>query len=162
MTTYRETPPGEPLFVTIGESLLALDHETGALAWRLGLSLAPRRMFRTANRLLLVGRTRVEAVDLDAQKSIAAADLPFPPNTGLLHEGRLILAGAGGLACLDLDCRVVWSATQPAMTQTWSFDFGLRCVGEDGSELWKIDTGAGATPAVLCIGDQISQPDLES
>jgi hypothetical protein len=162
MSTYRDAPPGEPLLLTIGQLLLAIERESGALHWQLRLPMTVTRMFRTANRLLLVGSDRVLGVDLETGRSLGGTKLPFTPRTGLLHEGRLFVAGSSGVACLDLECNLLWSAIQPAITETWSFDFSLRCRREDGTDLWNVDMGVSATPPGLCIGDEISQPDLES
>jgi hypothetical protein len=160
MSTYRDTPPGDPLLLTIGEMLLAIDHRSGALLWQLRLPTATIRMFRVANRLLLVGTDRVLGVDVTVGKSIGGTQLPFTPSTGLCHDGRLFLAGRSGVACLDLECNLLWSAVQPALTKTWSFDFSLQCKSEDGTELWSVDTGVTGTAPGMCVGDAITQPDL--
>lgn len=162
MSTYRDPPPSEPLLLTIGQMLLAIDHASGELLWQLRLPTAVIRMFRAANRLLLVGSDRVFGVDIASAKSLGGSDLPFTPRTGLLHDGRLFLAGSSGVACLDLDCNLLWNAVRPAMTETWSFDFTLHCKREDGTELWDVDTGVTGTAPGMCLGEEISQPDLES
>jgi hypothetical protein len=162
MSTYRETPAPEPLLLTIGQMLLAIEPGTGALCWQLRLPVSVRRMFRVEHRMFLVGEKRVLTVDVSTGKSVGGTELGFTPSTGLVHESRLFLAGASAAACLDLDCRILWEAVQPAMAETWSFDFALSCKGEDGSVLWSVDLTATGTPPGMCLGNLISQPDLDS
>ncbi len=114
------------------------------------------------NRLFLVGEKRVLTVNLSTGKSIGGTELGFVPSTGLVHESRLFLASASAAACLDLDCRILWEAVQPGMAETWSFDFALRCTGEDGNVLWSVDMTTTGTPPGMCLGNAISQPDLDS
>lgn len=162
MSTYRETPAAEPLLLTIGQMLLAIEPGTGALRWQLRLPVSVRRMFRIEHRVFLVGDKRVLTVDTATGKSVGGTELDFTPSTGLVHESRLFLAGPSAVVCLDLDCRILWGALQPAMAETWSFDFALRCTGEDGNVLWSVDMTTTGTPPGMCLGNVISQPDLDS
>jgi hypothetical protein len=103
----------------------------------------------------------VQIVDLEKERLLATTDLPFTPRNAIVHGGRMFVAGTAGLACLDLDGNLLWSAIQPASSTLLSFDFGLRASDVDGKELWNVDMRVSSTSAGFCIGDAISQPDIQ-
>ncbi len=155
--TYRDTPPVEPLLLTLGLNLLALDPKKGELLWKLALPLTADRLFRDGNRLLLLTGKSVLVVDLTTGKPIGGVELPFTASTGLLHEGFLYLAG-GGAACIDPQGQLLWVTTQPAMTELWSFDFSVICKNSEDRELWRLGSSLSGQPGI-CLGDLIAQPD---
>jgi hypothetical protein len=158
MSTYRDAPRPEPLLLAFGNVLLAIDPTKGTLFWQLPLTEPAERMFRIGNRLMLIIGKRMLGVDVSTGEIATDVELEFSPTNGLVHESLLHLVGKSGAACIDADGRVLWMASQPAMTKTWSFDFSLQCTRGDGAELWKVDAGVLGQPA-MCLGNQVAQPD---
>ena len=76
----------------------------------------------------------------------------------VVHDGHLYLSG-DGFGCVDPSGQLLWSATQPVNTSTWSFDFTLVCRDADENERWRGDAGPMSLTG-LCIGEEVAQPNL--
>lgn len=155
----NDDPHGQLLVMTLALHLVAVHAQTGAMAWRLQLPAAARRVFRMGARLMVVTHAQVLCVDLATGRQLGAVDLPFQPLNGLAREGQLVVSGTDGAACLDGDGRVLW-AVSSVHDALRSMDFTVACRDAQGRDLWRLDLGATRTPPALLLGDEVAQPDL--
>ncbi|MFO0566645.1 MAG: PQQ-binding-like beta-propeller repeat protein [Polyangiaceae bacterium] len=156
--TYRTPPQSDSLYVAFAKQLLALEPKTGALRWTIALPSAASRIFRAGGRLFLVVEKTLLVVDAESGAQVASTELPFTATVGVVHDGHLYLSG-DGFGCVDPSGQLLWSATQPVNTSTWSFDFTLVCRDADENERWRVDAGPMSLTG-LCIGEEVAQPNL--
>jgi len=166
--SYREPPSTDPLIVSHGMLLTAVDPTTGRMHWQHRLSHAATRHFRVGQRLL-VGDTasraedaRLRCFELVTGKELGQVALGFGIDTGFVAGGLLYVAGGSGFACVNADGAIVWKALRIMEAGWLSGKTALVCTDANGIELWRTEepgpTFIGEGQGLL-LGELVAQPD---
>ena len=155
---YREPSSGGPLFALQRPFLRAIDATTGRLLWEHEFARPDGvgRIFLQEGRVLVAMGPALHCFEALTGRELGVVALGFTPDSGLLHQGRLILADNASLACISADGRIVWIATT---SSGWEAE--IECRDASGAVLWKRkapSTDARAA-AGLAIDGIVVQPD---
>lgn len=158
---YR-TAPVEPLFVTLGCGLAAIDPTNGTLLWSVPTDWPITRIFRVGQRLLALTATEVHCVDTETGHVVGVARLDFTPETGIVCGDTLVLGYAGmmigpmtALVCLTSDGHVQWRGELHDDSARILRMFGPRHEPRGEAEL-----GSTRSAAVgFAFRDAVQQPD---
>ncbi len=164
--TYR-TAPFEPLILSLGQGLLALDPATGAIAWSVSLKRPTTRLYRVGERVLALGADVVTCVDRESGAIVGQVELGFHPDEAIVCGTDLVLAEGNRLSserpavvCLSSDGVIRWKATTTLVsTGLLSGDICFRSLAADGSVLTEARYGMMGAPAGFLYRDTAVQPD---
>jgi len=156
---YRTpTTPGGPLFVLQRPFLRAIDAKTGGFLWehKFDKPDGVGRMFLQEGRVLVAMGPELHCFEARSGRTLGIVALGFTPDSGLLHEGKLILADTSSVACISADGRILWIATGAG---GWETD--IVCRDEQGNTLWKAPSPStdARSAAGLGIDGIVVQPD---
>lgn len=164
--TYR-TAPNEPLVISLGQGLLAVDPATGEVRWSLSLKRPITRLFRVGERVLAVGADVVTCVDRDTGAVIGQVELGFHPDEGIvcgtdlvLAEGNSIVGDRPAIVCLSSEGTIRWKATTTMVsTGLLSGEVCFRSFASDGSLRSEVRYGMMGAPPGFLFRDAAVQPD---
>jgi hypothetical protein len=161
MSEYRAPGiVGGPLFVLQRPFLRAIEAKTGALLWehKIKKPIGVGRIFLQEERVLVAMGPNLHCFEAKSGKELGVVELGFTPEAGLVHEGRLILAGKEELTCLASDGAILWTV----LREGWAAE--MTCRGAGGAELWKRPPGSNDSRAApgLAIDGIVVQPDRPS
>lgn len=161
MSEYRAPAvQGGPLFVLQRPFLRAIDAKTGALLWEQEIKKPTGcgRIFLQEDRVLVAMGPHLHCFEAKSGRQLGVVELAFTPESGLVHEGRLILADKTSVTCLASDGRILWNA----ITEGWAAE--TTCRDANGTLLWQrphASTDNRAAPG-LAIDGIVVQPDRPS
>ncbi|MBL0219922.1 MAG: PQQ-binding-like beta-propeller repeat protein, partial [Myxococcales bacterium] len=151
MQAYRETVPGAPLVAMIGEHIVALDAETGALHWN-------HPVERHVTRVVVAGALVFVATDDEQVSTLSLFDLttgmlrgsmplPFRCLGALVSGDRVYFSGGNGLLAIRNDGRVMFQIRPQIMKKSaWDGDT-VDLVAHDaaGGESWRLPSALFST-----------------
>ncbi|MCA9608768.1 MAG: hypothetical protein KC619_24360 [Myxococcales bacterium] len=164
--TYRDAPI-EPLILSMGQGLLALEPATGRVLWSLSLEAAVTRLFRVGERLLVLTATKVTCIDPENGVVIGVVDVEFFPEAGVvcgtdlvLVHGKSIMSGRPSVVCLTADGAIRWKAFCTMESKgLLDGETVFRSVTADGTAVSEARYGiVGESPGIVYQGAVI-QPD---
>jgi outer membrane protein assembly factor BamB len=160
----NQSPPVEPVIVSMGRALVAFDQGSGVVRWNYVADRTIERLFRVGGRVLASSGESVVCVDVATGRFVGAVDLGFQPDAGLVCGADLILANgtSGGaeatrVACVSHDGMIRWRAT----VATAGAENVLRSYGGDGSPRGEIRYARSGYRAGILWAHAVAQPDRE-
>jgi hypothetical protein len=154
----------EPVVVVMGSAIVALRPRDGTIVWHVPTEQPVVRIYRVDTRLFGVYGTRVVCVELRTGEVIGQVDIGFPPDSGLVCDGRLVLLRGGdaspspeAIVCLTAEGVVRWHGTLgieagKAKLATYS--------GGAGAPQSTVTFPFRGAPAGIAYRDAVVQPDL--
>ncbi len=168
MQAYRETVPGAPLVSMLGEHIVALDAETGALRWN-------HRVERHVTRIVVAGALVFVAADEEQISTLSLFDLatgalrgsmplPFRCVGALVSGDRVYFSGGNGLLAMRSDGRVMFQIRPQIMKKSAWDGNTVDLVAHDatGGETWRLPNAPFSTRTYLSVGGDVAQIDLDS
>lgn len=153
----------EPVVVVMGSAIVALRPRDGSIAWHVPTEQPVVRLYRVDARMFGVSGTRVVCVDIRTGEVIGQVDVGFPPDSGMVCDGQLILLRGGdaapspeALVCLTSDGHIRWRGTlgiERGKAKLTTFD-------ESGHRQSEVTFPFRGAPAGIAYRDAVVQPDL--
>ncbi len=153
----------EPVVVVMGSAIVALRPRDGTIVWHVPTEQPVVRLYRVDQRLFGVSGTRVICVELGTGDVLGQVDVGFPPESGMVCDGQLVLLRGGDVAptpeaivCLTSDGQVRWHGTlriERGKAKLATFD-------EDGQPRSQVTFPFRGAPAGIAYRDAVVQPDL--
>lgn len=164
--TYRAAP-NEPLILSMGQGLLALEPGTGRVLWSQSLEAPITRLFRVGDRLLVLAATKVTCLDPASGAVIGVVDVDFFPEEGVvcgtdlvLVHGKSIMSNRPSVICLTSEGTIRWKAMCSLKSKGFlEGEVLFQSFAADGSAVSEARYGLlGEAPGII-HGDTVIQPD---
>ncbi len=164
--TYRAAPI-EPLILSLGQGLLALEPATGRVLWSLSVEAAITRLFRVGERLLVLAASKVTCIDPATGAVIGVVDVDFFPEAGVvcgtdlvLVHGKMVMGNRPSVVCLTADGAIRWKAHSTLESKgLLDGETLFRSFAADGTVVSEARYGLlGEAPGIV-YRDAVIQPD---